>query len=70
MTNHMKDIVIDATKIVKIKKNDYILDIASNDATLLNFYPKNVYKVGIDPLVNKYKKYYSKIDKKISDFFS
>lgn len=70
MTNHMKDIVIDATKIVKIKKNDYVLDIASNDATLLNFYTKSVYKVGIDPLVNKYKKYYSKIDKKISDFFS
>ena len=70
MTNHMKDIVNDAIKIVKIKKKDYVLDIASNDATLLNFYPKNVYKVGIDPLVNKYKKYYSKINKKISDFFS
>ena len=38
---------------------DHVLDIASNDATLLNFYPKNVITVGVDPLVNKYKKYYT-----------
>jgi SAM-dependent methyltransferase len=48
---------------------DHVLDIASNDATLLNFYPKNVITVGVDPLVNKYKKYYNKINQKIPNFF-
>ncbi len=70
MTNHVKDVVKEAISKVKPKNKDYILDIASNDGTLLNFYNKKFYTVGIDPLVNKYKRYYKKIDKKISDFFS
>jgi hypothetical protein len=35
----------------------------------LNFYPKKIITVGVDPLVNKYKKYYNKINYKISNFF-
>tara|TARA_B100000989_G_scaffold277021_1_gene237672 strand:- start:2916 stop:4139 length:1224 start_codon:yes stop_codon:yes gene_type:complete len=70
MTNHVKKVVYEAVSIVKPKKNDYILDIASNDGTLLKFYNESFNRVGIDPLVNKYKKYYKKIHNKISDFFS
>ena len=70
MTNHVKDIVKQATKIAHPKKHDYVMDIASNDATLLNFYSSNLTRVGVDPLVNKYKKFYIKVDYKISDFFS
>ncbi len=70
MTNHVKTLVNEAVKLVKPKKNDYLLDIASNDGTLLNFYNNKFIKVGIDPLVNKYIKYYDKIDYKISNFFS
>ena len=54
---------------MNLKIRDHVLDIASNDATLLNFYPKNVITVGVDPLVNKYKKHYNKINYKISNFF-
>ena len=70
MTNHVKFVAQEAINIAKPKKNDFILDIASNDGTLLNFYSKKFYTVGIDPLVNKYKRHYKKINKKISDFFS
>ena len=28
------------TSLIKLKANDHVLDIASNDATLLNFYQK------------------------------
>ena len=70
MTNHVKEIVIVANKIVKLKKNDKVLDIASNDATLLSYYKKNLIRVGIDPLINKYKNFYKNIDFKISEFFS
>ena len=37
----------------QIKKNDLALDIASNDGTLLNFYPKNIIKCGVDPILKK-----------------
>ena len=61
MTNHMEDIKTKLVKKAKLKSGEYVLDIASNDGTLLNFYNKNIIKVGIDPLVNKYIKYYKKI---------
>jgi len=70
MTEHMRDVVYDSIKLVKLKKNDAVLDIASNDGTLLNFYNKNVFTVGIDPLIKKYKSYYKKINHSIPDFFS
>jgi hypothetical protein len=53
-----------------LKKNDLVLDIASNDGTLLNFYNNDVVKIGVDPLVNKYKKFYNNVDYKFSNFFS
>ena len=70
MINHMKDIKKILCKKTKIKSGDYVLDIASNDGTLLNFYNKSVIKVGIDPLVTRYIKYYKNIEFKIPDFFS
>jgi len=70
MTNHVKNVAREAISRTKPKSKDYILDIASNDGTLLNFYSKKFNTVGVDPLINKYKRYYKKIDLKISDFFS
>ena len=70
MTIHVKKITEYLTEITKLKKKDAVLDIASNDGTLLNFYKKNVIKFGIDPLVGKYYSYYKKIDYKISNFFN
>jgi hypothetical protein len=70
MTNHMKLIQKTTSQILKLKRNDAILDIASNDGTLLNFYKKNIFKVGVDPVINKFKKYYKNIDISIAGFFS
>jgi len=70
MTSHVKKITRTLVKIVSVKKNDWVLDIASNDATLLNFYNKNLITFGIDPLVNKFKKNYKNVNFKLSDFFS
>ena len=71
MKMHLKDITNDIKKIIKFKKDDYVLDIASNDATLLKSY--NVSKinyVGIDPTISKYKNYYPKKFKKKAKLFS
>ena len=70
MTDHVRKVVSNANKIAKLKKGDQVLDIASNDGTLLNFYPKNVVKFGIDPTIKKFKKYYKNIELTISSFFS
>ena len=70
MTDHVNYTSKQAAKLVNLNKYDCVLDIASNDGTLLNFYPSNIIKVGIDPLVNKYKKFYKKINYKISNFFN
>ena len=69
MTDHVKKIVRKCSTLVKLKSKQYVLDIGSNDATLLNFYANDIIKVGVDPLVNKYKKFYKKINYKISNFF-
>ena len=69
MTDHIKKIVRKCSALVKLKSKQYVLDIGSNDATLLNFYANDIIKVGVDPLVNKYKKFYKKINYKISNFF-
>ena len=49
----------------------FAFDIASNDGTLLNYYNKKITTVGVDPLINKFKKkgFYNNINYKISDFF-
>lgn len=35
-----------------LKEGDIVVDIASNDGTLLSFYPNHLYRIGIDPAKN------------------
>ena len=70
MLNHVKNVVKYLSKKTYLKKGDYALDIASNDGSLLNFYNSNIITFGIDPILDKYKDKYKKINYKISDFFS
>ena len=71
MVNHLTEITTQVKKIVSFKKGDYVLDIASNDATLLKSYkiPKINY-VGIDPTIKKYRKFYPKKIKVKSKIFN
>ncbi len=70
MLNHVKKVTQILGKLTSLKKNDMVLDIASNDGSLLNFYDKNVIKFGIDPILKKYKKNYNSVKYTISNFFS
>ena len=70
MTNHVRNVIKYLSKISKLKKNDHVLDIASNDGTLLNFYDNKIVTFGIDPILNKYKKHYKKINFYSNNFFS
>jgi len=71
MKKHLTSITSDAQKKCNLKDKDVVLDIASNDGTLLNSYKKkNIYKIGIDPVIEKFKKNYSKKIITYPGFFS
>lgn len=70
MTLHVKNVVKIASKISKLKNGDHVLDIASNDGTLLKFYKNGIQTFGIDPIINKFKKNYKNITYKVANFFS
>ena len=71
MKDQLKEIAGNSIK--KLKKTDEkitAIDIGANDGTLLKFYPKNVYKVAVEPIkkfAEESKKY---TDVVINDFFS
>jgi len=70
MKDHLKNTVKKIENIISLKQKDAVLDIASNDGTLLNSYKnKKIVKVGVDPILKKYNKNYRNVDVKISNFF-
>lgn len=72
MVNHLHTISSQALEIAKPVANDLVIDIASNDGTLLNSYPDSLGLdlVGIDPTIVKFKKYYKEKILTIPNFFS
>ena len=70
MINHMR-IKANFLKKYLSKEKKTILDIGSNDGTLLNFFVSRKFDLfGMDPTIIKFKKYYNKKIKTIDDFFS
>jgi len=71
MVDHLGSIVERIEKTIDLKDKDLVVDIASNDSTLLKAYKnKDLQLVGIDPTSEKFKEYYPSHVKYIPDFFS
>ncbi|MBI4931867.1 MAG: class I SAM-dependent methyltransferase [Bacteroidetes bacterium] len=72
MVKHLTSIVNEIISTVDLRKNDLIVDIGSNDSTLLQQYPndKGLLLAGIDPTGTKFQKYYPSHIDLIPDFFS
>ena len=71
MTNELESITKNILSLVKLKENDIWIDIACNDGTLLGFLPKNLIRIGVDPVDDSYKKESEKhADLIIQDYFS
>src|SRR4029077_1358628 len=71
MVKHLGAKVHQLVRRYPLHAGDLVLDIGSNDGTLLSFYPEeNVTVVGIDPTGQKFASYYRKEIKLIPDFFS
>lgn len=71
MVRHLQEKVRRIQGLAKLRPGDLIVDIGSNDSTLLRSYDAGgVERVGIDPSGPKFKKYYPADVRLIPDFFS
>ena len=71
MRNELKSITENILSLIKLKENDLWVDIACNDGTLLSYLPKNLIRVGIDPVDDSFKKESEKHSNLIiQDYFS
>jgi len=71
MSDHLADLTRRVQTIARLEENDIVLDIGSNDGTLLKSYSRDdIRRIGIDPGGEQYKKYYPPEIQLISDFFT
>tara|TARA_R110000824_G_scaffold172434_1_gene350272 strand:+ start:10160 stop:11350 length:1191 start_codon:yes stop_codon:yes gene_type:complete len=70
MFNALANIVEDVQGLVELEQDDMVLDIGSNDGTLLRFYPEDVFKVGVEPANNMIEEGQEGIDLLICDLWS
>jgi cyclopropane fatty-acyl-phospholipid synthase-like methyltransferase len=70
MVAHLRGKVENLVRMVSVGAGDVVLDIGSNDGTLLSFYPEGPALVGMDPTAAKFISYYQERIKVIPDFFS
>ncbi len=71
MQNELKEIVQEVLKKVKKSKDKLVVvDIGANDGTLLKNYPKNVYRIGVEPITKFAKEAKKYANKVVNDFFT
>jgi hypothetical protein len=71
MINHLTDLVHDIEGTIELHDNDIVLDIGSNDCTLLKVYTNtHLRRVGIDPTSEQFKQYYPEDVLRLPTFFN
>lgn len=71
MVEHLRQTVAGLRAQVPVGPGDWVLDIGSNDGTLLGHYPAGgATLVGIDPTGAKFKRFYRSDIRQVPDFFS
>jgi hypothetical protein len=70
MKDHLKKTARYLENRFNLNRNDHVLDIASNDGTLLSGFTKVRYTTGIDPIIEYVNNLYPRSTIKISSFFS
>jgi len=71
MVNHLSNKVQKLESKFKVQSDDVVLDIGSNDGTLLKAYKtQGLHRIGIDPTGKKFSSFYPKEITLIPDFFS
>jgi len=70
MVAHIENKVQSLLKLRNLSAGDIVLDIGSNDGTLLNKYSDSLTRIGIDPTISKFGHFYDEGILKASEFFS
>lgn len=70
MMRHLQGVVAEIQQRIALLPKDLIVDIGSNDGTMLSMYPDNLDRVGIDPTGIKFAHYYPPSVQLIPQFFS
>lgn len=71
MRSHLKGIVRRVQEIVELHPANVVLDIGSNDATLLKCYETpGLRKIGIDPTGTQFREFYTEDIELVSDYFN
>jgi NDP-4-keto-2,6-dideoxyhexose 3-C-methyltransferase len=72
MVRHLREIASNVVERATFVPGDIILDIGSNDGTSLSFYRevKGIRRIGFDPTIAKFKRYYQPGIETVADFFS
>jgi GDP-D-mannose dehydratase len=72
MRTHLKEYSDEILSYVSLDVNDVILDIGSNDATMLKYYDEKYDRIGIDPTGSQFKQHYTNVVNLtlIPDYFS
>lgn len=60
MRSHLHDYNLEIQSMICLQEGDQVLDIGSNDATFLSYYPSFVTKVGCDPTGKQFLEHYAK----------
>jgi len=70
MVAHLKAKVAGLLRRSPVAPGEIVLDIGSNDGTLLSWYPEEVVRVGMDPTSGKFREHYKPGIEIVTDFFS
>jgi len=62
MREHLKLYKEEICSIVNLKENEIILDIGSNDSTMLQYYGNKYRRIGVDPTGKQFKEYYGEVE--------
>lgn len=69
MKLHLKEYQEEILSIVSLQPGDVIIDIGSNDSTMLQYYSPNLRRIGVDPTGNQFQDYYENVEL-LPDYFT
>jgi GDP-mannose 4,6-dehydratase len=62
MREHLKKYQEEILSIVQLNEGDIVVDIGSNDSTMLQYYSNKLKRIGVDPTGNQFKEYYGDVE--------
>jgi GDP-mannose 4,6-dehydratase len=62
MRSHLKEYKEEICSVVKLEEGDVIVDIGSNDSTMLQYYDNKYRRIGVDPTGKQFKQYYGEVE--------